>query len=114
MFGDRRTYQMDPANGREALQEMALDAAEGADILMVKPAITSLDVLARARNRFDLPLAAYQVSGEAAMIEAASERGWIDRRAAILESLTAIGRAGASIIISYFAADAAAWLREPE
>jgi porphobilinogen synthase len=113
-FGDRKSYQMDPANGREALREMAVDAAEGADILMVKPAITSLDLLAKARGRFDLPLAAYQVSGEAAMIEAAAERGWIDRRGAVLESLTAIVRAGAGIVITYFAADTAAWLREPK
>jgi porphobilinogen synthase len=111
-FGDRRSYQMDPANGREALREMELDAGEGADILMVKPAITSLDLLARARDRFDLPLAAYQVSGEAAMIEAAAERGWLDRRDAVLESLTAIMRAGAGTAITYFAADVAAWLRE--
>jgi porphobilinogen synthase len=110
-FGDRKSYQMDPANAHDALREMQLDADEGADILMVKPAITSLDLLARARQRFDLPLAAYQVSGEAAMIEAAAERGWIDRRGAILESLTAIARAGAGTVITYFAADAAAWLR---
>lgn len=109
-FGDRRSYQMDAANGREALRELALDAAEGADILMVKPAITSLDVLARARERFDLPLAAYQVSGELAMLEAAAERGWIDRRGAALELLTAIARAGADVIITYLAADAARWL----
>jgi len=111
-FGDRRSYQMDPANGREALREMELDEQEGADILMVKPALTSLDLLARARDRFDLPLAAYEVSGEAAMIEAAAERGWIDRRGAILETLTAITRAGAGIVMTYFARDAAAWLRE--
>ncbi len=111
-FGDRKSYQMEPANAREALREMQLDADEGADILMVKPAITSLDLLERARHRFDLPLAAYQVSGEAAMIEAAAERGWIDRRGAVLESLIAIVRAGAGIVITYFAADAAAWLRE--
>ena len=111
-FGDRKSYQMEPANGREALREMQLDADEGADILMVKPAITSLDLLAQARQRFDLPLSAYQVSGEAAMIEAAAERGWIDRRGAALESLVAIVRAGAGIVITYFAADAAAWLRE--
>jgi porphobilinogen synthase len=111
-FGDRRSYQMDAANGREAMREMELDALEGADILMVKPAITSLDLLAQARTRFDLPLAAYQVSGEAAMIEAAAERGWIDRRGAILESLTSIARAGAGVVITYFAADAAAWLKE--
>ena len=111
-FGDRKSYQMDPANGREALRELELDADEGADILMVKPAITSLDLLALARDRFDVPLAAYQVSGEAAMIEAAAERGWIDRRGAILESLTAIVRAGAGIVVTYFAADAAMWLKE--
>jgi porphobilinogen synthase len=101
---------MDPANAREAMREMQLDADEGADILMVKPAITSLDLLARARDRFDLPLAAYQVSGEAAMIEAAAERGWLDRQGAVLESLTAIVRAGADIVMTYFAADAASWL----
>ena len=111
-FGDRKSYQMDPANGREALRELELDAEEGADILMVKPAITSLDLLARARDLFNLPLAAYQVSGEAAMIEAAAERGWIDRRGAILESLTAIRRAGADVIVSYFASDVAKWLKE--
>jgi porphobilinogen synthase len=111
-FGDRRSYQMDPANGREALREMELDAAEGADMLMVKPAITSLDLLARARETFNLPLAAYQVSGEYAMIEAAAARGWLDRRGAALETLTAISRAGADVIMSYFAADAACWLRE--
>jgi porphobilinogen synthase len=111
-FGDRKSYQMDSANGREALREMELDAREGADILMVKPAITSLDLLAHARDRFDLPLAAYQVSGEAAMIEGAAERGWIDRRGAILETLTAITRAGAGVVMTYFAADAAAWLKE--
>jgi len=111
-FGDRRSYQMDPANGREAMRELELDAREGADILMVKPAITSLDLLAQARNRFDLPLAAYQVSGEAAMIEAAAERGWVDRRGAILESLTSIVRAGAGIVVTYFAADTATWLNE--
>lgn len=111
-FGDRKSYQMDSANAREALREMELDAEEGADILMVKPAITSLDLLARARDLFTVPLAAYQVSGEAAMIEAAAERGWIDRRGAILESLTAIARAGAGIVMTYFAADAAGWLRE--
>jgi porphobilinogen synthase len=110
-FGDRKSYQMDPANAREAMRELQLDADEGADILMVKPAITSLDLLARARDRFDVPLAAYQVSGEVAMIEAAAERGWLDRRGAILESLTAIFRAGADIVVTYFAGDAAGWLR---
>lgn len=111
-FGDRRSYQMDPANGREAMRELLTDADQGADILMVKPAITSLDLLALARRRFDLPLAAYQVSGELAMLEAAAERGWIDRRRAALELLTAIARAGADILITYLAADAARWLRE--
>ena len=111
-FGDRRSYQMDPANGREALREMDLDAGEGADLLMVKPAITSLDLLARARERFELPLAAYQVSGEFAMIEAAAANGWIDRRGAALETLTAIRRAGADVIMTYFAEDAARWLAE--
>lgn len=111
-FGDRKSYQMDPANQREAMREMELDADEGADILMVKPALTSLDLLALARDRFDLPLAAYQVSGEAAMIEAAAERGWLDRRRAVLETLTAIVRAGAGIVMTYFAKEAASWLRE--
>jgi porphobilinogen synthase len=111
-FGDRRSYQMDPANGREALLEMQLDADEGCEMLMVKPAITSLDLLARARERFDLPLAAYQVSGEFAMIEAAGANGWIDRRLAALETLTAIVRAGAQVVLTYFAAEAARWLQE--
>jgi porphobilinogen synthase len=111
-FGDRRSYQMDFANGREALREMELDLDEGADILMVKPAITSLDLLAHARDRFDVPLAAYQVSGELAMIEAASARGLLDRRGAALETLTAIARAGAQAIMTYLAADVAGWLQE--
>jgi porphobilinogen synthase len=111
-FGDRRSYQMDFANRREAMREMELDAREGADLLMVKPAITSLDLLARARDRFDLPLAAYQVSGEYAMLEAAAERGWLDRRRGALETLTAIARAGADVIMTYLAADAARWLAE--
>jgi porphobilinogen synthase len=111
-FGDRRGYQMDYANAREALREMELDAREGADILMVKPALTSLDLLVRAQKRFDLPLAAYHVSGEVAMLEAAAERGWLDRRSAALEALTAIVRAGAGIVITYLAADAARWLHE--
>jgi porphobilinogen synthase len=111
-FGDRRGYQMDYANAREAIREMELDAREGADILMVKPALTSLDLLVRARNRFDLPLAAYHVSGEVAMLEAAAERGWLDRKSAGLEMLTAIVRAGAGIVITYLAADAARWLRD--
>jgi porphobilinogen synthase len=111
-FGDRRGYQMDYSNPREALHEMELDVREGADILMVKPALTSLDLLVRAGKRFDVPLAAYHVSGEVAMLEAAAERGWLDRRSAALEMLTAIVRAGAGIVITYLAADAARWLQE--
>jgi len=111
-FGDRRAYQMDYSNAREAMREMELDVREGADILMVKPALTSLDLLVRAQKRFDLPLAAYQVSGEVAMIEAAAERGWLDRKSAALEALTAIVRAGAGIVITYLAGDAARWLQE--
>jgi porphobilinogen synthase len=110
-FGDRRGYQMDPANGREALREMKLDVGEGADFLLVKPAITCLDLVAAARRRFDLPIAAYQVSGEYAMVAAAAERGWLDGRRAMLESLTAIVRAGAGIVITYAAADVATQLR---
>lgn len=111
-FGDRRGYQMDYSNAREAIREMELDVREGADILMVKPALTSLDLLVRASKRFDLPLAAYHVSGEVAMLEAAAERGWLDRKSAGLEMLTAIVRAGAGIVITYLAADAARWLQE--
>jgi len=111
-FGDRRGYQMDPANGREALREMDLDVAEGADILLIKPALPGLDLIAAARARFDVPIAAFQVSGEFAMIAAAAERGWIDRRRATTEAVTAIVRAGAGIVITYAAADLATWLRE--
>jgi porphobilinogen synthase len=111
-FGDRRAYQMDPANGREALHEVALDVEEGADMLMVKPAGPYLDILRRVRDRFDLPLAAYQVSGEYAMLKAAAQNGWLDERRAALESLTAIKRAGADMIITYYAKEAAAWLGE--
>jgi len=111
-FGDRRGYQMDYANAREAMREMELDVREGADILMVKPALTSLDLLVRAQKRFDVPLAAYHVSGEVAMLEAAAEKGWIDRKSAALEELTAIVRAGAGIVITYLAADAARWIQE--
>jgi porphobilinogen synthase len=111
-FGDRRGYQMDPANGREALREMELDVAEGADILLVKPALPGLDLVAAARARFDVPIAAYQVSGEFAMIAAAAERGWIDVRRAMTEAVTGIVRAGAGIVITYAAADLATWLRE--
>jgi len=110
-FGDRRAYQMDPPNAREALVEMALDLEEGADILMVKPAGPYLDILRVARDEFDCPLAAYQVSGEFAMIEAAARNGWIDRERVILESLTGIRRAGADLILTYFAKDAARLLR---
>jgi porphobilinogen synthase len=111
-FGDRRAYQMDAANGREALREMDLDLAEGADILLVKPALPGLDLIAAARARYDVPIAAYQVSGEFAMIAAAAERGWIDGRRAMTEAVTAIVRAGAGIVITYAAADLACWLRE--
>jgi porphobilinogen synthase len=111
-FGDRRGYQMDPANGREALREMDLDVAEGADILLVKPAMPGLDLIAAARARFDLPIAAYQVSGEFAMIAAAAERGWLDGRRAMTEAVTGIVRAGAGIVITYAAADLATWLRD--
>ena len=106
-FGDRRSYQMDPANVREAMREIALDIEEGADMIMVKPALPYLDVIAAARQRFDLPLAAYQVSGEYAMIEAAARNNWIDRERVMMESLVSIRRAGASIILTYFAKDAA-------
>jgi len=106
-FGDRRSYQMDPANVREAMREIVLDIEEGADMIMVKPALPYLDVIAAARERFDLPLAAYQVSGEYAMIEAAARNNWIDRERVMMESLVSIRRAGASIILTYFAKDAA-------
>jgi porphobilinogen synthase len=106
-FGDRRSYQMDGANLREAMREIALDVEEGADMIMVKPAMPYLDVIAAARERFELPIAAYQVSGEYAMIEAAAHNNWIDRERVVLESLTSIRRAGASVILTYFAKDAA-------
>ncbi len=106
-FGDRRSYQMDPANLREAMREIELDIEEGADMIMVKPAMPYLDVIAAARNRFDLPLAAYQVSGEYAMIEAAARNQWIDRERVMMESLLCIRRAGANIILTYFAKEAA-------
>ncbi len=109
-FGDRRTYQMDPPNVREALREIALDLEEGADAVMVKPALAYLDVIRAARERFDVPLAAYNVSGEYAMVKAAAARGWLDERTAALESLTAIKRAGADIVISYWAKDVASWV----
>jgi porphobilinogen synthase len=113
-FGDRRTHQMDPANAREALREAQLDADEGADMLMVKPALAYLDVIRRVRERFDLPVAAYNVSGEYSMIKAAAARGWLDERAAALETLTAIRRAGADLILTYHAKDAARWLQQME
>ena len=109
-FGDRSGYQMDPANGREAMRAIERDLAEGADIAMIKPALPYLDLVARARERFDAPLAAYQVSGEYAMIKAASANGWLDERRAAMESLLAIRRAGADMILTYFAKDAARWL----
>jgi len=111
-FGDRRSYQMDPANAREARRELSLDVAEGADLLLVKPALPNLDIVAAARAAFDLPVAAYQVSGEYAMIQAGSQLGWIDGRRVMLESLTSIVRAGAGMVITYAAGDVAAWLRE--
>jgi porphobilinogen synthase len=113
-FGDRRAYQMDPANGREALREMDEDVAEGADILLVKPALPALDLIAAARSRFNLPIAGYQVSGEYAMLLAAADRGWLDGRRAMTEAVTAIVRAGAGIVITYAAADLATWLRDEQ
>ena len=106
-FGDRRSYQMDPANIREAMREIELDIAEGADMILVKPAMPYLDVIAAARERFDVPLAAYQVSGEYAMIEAAAQNGWIDRERVMMESLLGIRRAGAGVIVTYYAKEAA-------
>jgi porphobilinogen synthase len=110
-FGDRRAYQMDPANGREAMREIELDLEEGADIIMVKPAMPYLDLIAEARRRFDVPVAAYQVSGEFSMIEAAARNGWLDHDRAMMESLISIRRAGAQIIVTYFAKPAARVLR---
>jgi porphobilinogen synthase len=106
-FGDRRSYQMDPANAREAMREIGLDIEEGADMIMVKPAMPYLDLIRQARDRFELPLAAYQVSGEFSMIVAAARNGWLDLDRAILESLTSIRRAGADVILTYFAKEAA-------
>lgn len=111
-FGDRRTYQMDCANGREAMREIADDIAEEADMVMVKPALAYLDVLKAARERFELPIAAYNVSGEYSMVKAAAQLGWIDEKRIVMENLTAIKRAGADIIITYHAIDAAKWLEE--
>ncbi len=109
-FGDRRGYQLDPANVREALRECELDVAEGADALIVKPALPNLDVIRAVRERFDLPVAAYNVSGEYAMVKAAAARGWLDEQQAATESLTAIKRAGADFVVSYWAKELAAWL----
>ena len=110
-FGDRRGYQMDPANAREALREVALDLEEGADIVMIKPALPYLDVVQRVRERFDVPVAAYNVSGEYAMVKAAARNGWLDEKRVVLEILTSIHRAGASIILTYHAKDAARWIK---
>src|SRR5437773_1029114 len=110
-FGDRRSYQMDPANGDEALREVALDIEEGADIIMVKPALSYLDIIRRVKDRFAVPVAAYNVSGEFDMVKAAAAKGWIDERRVKLEILTSIKRAGADMILTYFARDAAAWLK---
>ncbi len=110
-FGDRRSYQMDPANAREALKEVALDIEEGADMVMIKPALPYLDIIRAVRERFDVPLAAYNVSGEFAMVKAAARNGWIDEQRVTLEILTSIQRAGASMILTYHAKDAARWLK---
>jgi len=110
-FGDRGGYQMDPANGDEALREVALDLGEGADLVMVKPALAYLDIIRRVKERFGVPVAAYNVSGEFAMVKAAAANGWIDERRVTLEILTGIKRAGADIILTYHAKDAARWLR---
>jgi porphobilinogen synthase len=110
-FGDRNTYQMDPANGDEAMKEVALDLAEGADMIMVKPALSYLDIIRRVKERFRVPVAAYNVSGEFAMVKAAGAKGWIDERRVTLEILTSIRRAGADMILTYHARDAAKWLK---
>jgi porphobilinogen synthase len=110
-FGDRRSYQMDPANAREALREVALDLEEGADMIMVKPALPYLDVIQRVRERFDVPVAAYNVSGEYSMVKAAARNGWIDEQRVVLEILTGIQRAGAEIVLTYHAKDVARWLK---
>jgi porphobilinogen synthase len=111
-FGDRRSYQMDPANSDEAIREVALDLAEGADMIMVKPALAYLDIIRRVKDTYNVPLAAYNVSGEYAMIKAAAARGWIDERRIVLETLTGIRRAGADLILTYHAPDVAKWLRQ--
>jgi porphobilinogen synthase len=111
-FGDRRSYQMDPANAREALREVALDLEEGADMIMVKPALAYLDIIQRVRERFDTPVAAYNVSGEFAMVKAAARNGWIDEKRVVLEILTGIQRAGADLVLTYHAKDVARWLKQ--
>jgi len=110
-FGDRRSYQMDPANAREALREVALDLEEGADMIMVKPALPYLDIIRRVRERFDVPVAAYNVSGEYAMVKAAARNGWIDEQRVVVEIMTSIQRAGAEIVLTYHAKDVARWLK---
>ena len=111
-FGDRHSYQMDPANGREAMREVELDIAEGADIIMVKPALAYLDIVRQVRDNFDYPVAAYNVSGEYSMVKAAAAQGWIDEKRMVMENLLSMKRAGADIIITYHAMDAARWLQE--
>ncbi len=110
-FGDRRSYQMDPANAREALKEVRLDLEEGADMIMVKPALPYLDIIRRVRDMFDVPVCAYNVSGEYAMLKAAAQKGWVDEKRVVLEILTCIQRAGAEIVLTYHAKDAARWLK---
>ena len=110
-FGDRSGYQMDPANSDEALREVELDLAEGADIIMVKPALAYLDIIRRVKDRFGVPVAAYNVSGEFAMVKAAAQKGWIDEKRVTLEIMTSIKRAGADMILTYFAPDVARWLK---
>jgi porphobilinogen synthase len=111
-FGDRRSYQMDPANGNEAMREVAMDIQEGADLVMVKPALSCLDIIYRVKTRFEYPSVAYAVSGEYSMIKAAAARGWVDERAVQLESLIAMRRAGADLVVTYAALDVARWLSE--
>jgi porphobilinogen synthase len=110
-FGDRRSYQMDPANAREAMREAASDVVEGADMLMVKPGLAYLDVIYRVKERFDLPVVAYNVSGEYSMVKAAAQNGWIDEKSVVLEMLTGFKRAGADLILTYHAKDVARWLK---
>ena len=110
--GNKTTYQMDPANGDEALREVALDIAEGADMVMIKPGMPYLDIVRRVKDAFAMPTAVYQVSGEYAMLKAAGRQGWLDERACVLEALVSFRRAGADAILTYFALDAARWLRE--